>query len=110
MPKIQYTGLSHIREISNADFKSVGVEDQNKCKWVRDERTVLDVSEAAATYLLEQEPKGEFTLIEDEPEVLGEVAPQSDENATLQEGNIPPAPPGATGPAGPTPTPGSSTP
>lgn len=93
MAKIQYTGLSHFREITAADWKSVGVEDQNKTVWERDAETVLDVSDAAAEYLLKKEPKGDFKVIEDdEPE---EVAPIE---------NNPPAdiPSGAAETTGPT--------
>lgn len=73
MPKVQYIGTSHYREFSKADWSNVGVEDQSHVGWDRDNRQdrkgfnqVNDVSDAAAKYLMEKEPKGDFKIIEGE--------------------------------------------
>lgn len=73
MPKVKYVGSSNYREISAADFKSVGVEDQSGLVWDRDDRrdrrgaaVIHDVSEAAATYLIEKEPTGDFEIVKEE--------------------------------------------
>lgn len=71
---VRYTGDAGIRKISAADFKSVGVEDQNQIEIagvnLRDRArrnklgTEVDVSEAAAKYLTENE---DFEPVEKSP-------------------------------------------
>lgn len=48
---LQYTGAADQKEFTNADFKSVEVEGQNKVVFTRDE-PVQEVSTAAAEWLL----------------------------------------------------------
>lgn len=76
MPKVQYKGTSHFREITAADWKSVGVEDQGKVVWDRDgtgsphypgAAQVHEVNDAAWAYLSEKETPGQFTLVEEAP-------------------------------------------
>lgn len=62
MPKVKYTGLANYREISAADFKSLGVEDQQGVKWDRDDRRdrsgwkqVVELSDAALAALQEND-------------------------------------------------------
>src|SRR5215213_11929235 len=68
MPKIQYIGISHYREITKDDFKGAGVEDQEGVGWDRDNRRdkegfsqVNEVSEGAAGLLLKDK---EFTAVD----------------------------------------------
>ncbi len=72
MPKVQYVGISHYREITKADWESVGVDDQEAVRWDRDNRRdkegfsqVVEVSDGAATFLMEKEPKGDFAIVND---------------------------------------------
>lgn len=85
MAKVRYTGLSGIRAFTEADFESVGVEDQGDVKFagpnLYDHRAHkltpnaggVDVSDAAARHLVENEGHmvdgflvTEFELIEEE--------------------------------------------
>lgn len=74
MQTVRYTGTAGVREISSNDFKSVGVEDQNLIRVrganLMDEQLrreiddTVEVSEAAAKYLIENE---DFELVEKTP-------------------------------------------
>lgn len=62
MPKVKYTGQANYREISAADFKSLGVEDQRGVKWDRDGvndrkgwSQVVELSDAALAALNEKD-------------------------------------------------------
>lgn len=66
MPQFQYVGISHYREITRDDFKSVGI-DHDTLGWDRDNRRdkegfnqVNDVSDEVARHLENNEPKGDF--------------------------------------------------
>lgn len=105
MPRVQYKGSSHYREFTKADWTGVGVEDQNKVVFDRDSRggdgahsgaslsQVHELSEAAAKYLLENEPKGEFVIVENSaestPPLVDEPA-SSGINAPTPGATIPP--------------------
>lgn len=82
MPKLKhaYAGSPHTRVIRAADFRSLGVEDQDKVEWSPKNKHVAELSEAAATALMELEP-GDWELIDesgtasesggDDDEILG---------------------------------------
>lgn len=65
MPKLQYVGQSHFREISAADFKRVGADGQGKIRVARSDifpehnpdnvPTEVEVSDEAAGWLLANE-------------------------------------------------------
>lgn len=71
---VRYTGQAGIRKISAADFKSVGVEDQNQIEvagrnlqdaaLAQKLGNTVEVSEAAAKYLTEKES---FELVDNQP-------------------------------------------
>lgn len=46
---------AHIRTISAADFRSVGVEDQERVSWDETNDFTAEVSDAAAEYLVAKE-------------------------------------------------------
>lgn len=115
MPRVQYVGTSHYREFTAADWKNVGVEDQDKVVFDRDNRggdgvhsgrslaQVHEVSEAAAQYLMEKEPKGDFKLIEDEPAdpaALSQEPTDASPESQTTEGSNPGAVPGLSSPTG----------
>lgn len=62
MARVQYVGTSNFREITNADWKSIGVEDQGKVVWDRDKKEVHEISDAAWAWLNENE-KGDYKLV-----------------------------------------------
>ncbi len=74
MPKLRYVGGSHYREITKANFKSIGVEDQDKIHvagrnakvMLGDHKTpdTVEVSEAAATWLLDFE-RGDWEVVDE---------------------------------------------
>lgn len=55
MPKLKYTGPADVRKIGKADFAAVGVEDQTAIEAVKKNGFVVEVSDAAAEYLLREE-------------------------------------------------------
>lgn len=65
MKKVQhaYINTPHIRTISAADFKSLGVEEQGKVEWNPGNRHVAELSDEAAAKLLEAEP-GEWRVLD----------------------------------------------
>lgn len=52
MAKVKYTGSADKRSISSADFKKVGVKDQDKAIWDESNDFTTEVSEAASEYLV----------------------------------------------------------
>lgn len=58
-----YINTPHVRVITAADFKSLGVEEQGKAEWGPNNRHVVEISDEAAAKLLEVEP-GEWRIIE----------------------------------------------
>lgn len=86
--KLKYTGQSHFREVAAADFKSLGVEDQNQVKIARHDiegadnwrnyKTEVEVSDAAGAKLLELEPT-EWAEVTEEGSSDGNAAPVNDE-------------------------------
>lgn len=73
MVKVKYTGTSNYREISAADWKSLGIEGQGKTVWDRDNargtvgaKQVHELTDEAAQWLLDNEPEGHFEIIEEE--------------------------------------------
>lgn len=66
MPRLKhaYAGTPHRRVINARDFKSVGVDDQEKVEWTPENKHVAEVSEAAATWLTENEP-GDWEVLEE---------------------------------------------
>lgn len=77
MPNLKYVGAAHYREISKADFESLGVEDQGKIRVAgesalvrnHDYKTpqVVELSEDAADALLDIEPD-DWVETEEPPE------------------------------------------
>ncbi len=74
MAKVKYIGTSNFREITAADWKSVGVEGQETAVWDRDDTRlrkgasqIVELNDAALAYLQESE-KGAFEVVEDKPE------------------------------------------
>lgn len=72
MAKVRYTGTSNYREITAADWTSVGFPDQGKTVWDRDNargvvgaRQVHELSDEVAQWLLDNEPKGDFEIEEE---------------------------------------------
>lgn len=61
--KHAYVNTPHVRVITAADFKSIGVEDQQKAEWNPGNRHVVEVSDAAADKLVELEP-GEWKIVD----------------------------------------------
>lgn len=66
MPKVRYIGTSNIREITAADWKSIGVEGQKKVTWDRDKKEAHDISDEALAWLEENEP-GSYEVVTDDP-------------------------------------------
>jgi hypothetical protein len=80
VPKVQYVGTSNFREITTSDWKNVDVEDQSSTVWDRDNlrtrkdaKKVLEISDAALAYLMENE-KGDFKVIQESPPAVTEDA------------------------------------
>lgn len=78
MKKVRFHGDSHYRVIEAKDWKSLGFEGQGKIIWDRDNRggdnvhpksdslaQVHEVSDEVADWLLANEPKGHFKIVED---------------------------------------------
>lgn len=85
MVKVKYTGTSNYREITAADWTSIGFKDQGKTVWDRDNargtvgaKQVHELSEEAAQWLLDNEPEGDFEILEEE------------EAASTNAGDVPP--------------------
>jgi len=76
MPKLQYVGQSHFREISAANFTSIGAEGQKKILVARHDvfpeqnpnnvPTEVEVSDEAANWLLANE-SSDWKVVEDAP-------------------------------------------
>lgn len=99
MPRVKYKGTSNYREILAADWKSVGVEDQGKVVWDRDNargvvgaKPIQEVSEAAAQYLLDNEPEGDFEVLEDEIPDIPEGGGDADAEGEAKAGKAKPKP------------------
>ncbi len=83
MVKVKYKGGSNYREISAADWTSLGFPEQGKTVWDRDNargavsaKQVIELSEEAAQWLLDNEPKGDFEIVEEaEAAGTGETPP-----------------------------------
>lgn len=68
MKKVQhaYVNTPHLRVITAADFRSLGVEDQERAVWEPKNGHVVEVSDEAAAKLLEVEP-GEWRVVDGDP-------------------------------------------
>lgn len=77
MKKVQYHGDTHYRIIEAKDWKSLGIENQGKVIWDRDNRggddvhpksadlaQVHELADEAADWLLKNEPKGHFKIVD----------------------------------------------
>lgn len=107
MTTLKYTGQAHFREIGKADFSQHGV-DQNAIKVARHDifpqdnhknyKTTIEVSDEAATWLLEHEA-GEWEVVEDEDQEKSQDSPADEvENPPPSASD---APDGVGLPAGP---------
>lgn len=79
MPKIQYVGSSHYRLLEASDWKNLGIEDQGKVVWDRDNRggdglhsgkslaQIHDLPQEAIDALLAVEPKSDYKIVDDAP-------------------------------------------
>jgi len=67
MPNVkhEYAGSPNRRIITAADFRSVGVEDQVRSEWLPENDHIVQVSQAAADYLLQHETG--FSITDETP-------------------------------------------
>ncbi len=81
MQSIKYVGTSNYREITAADWKSLGIEGQSGVVWDRDSTNVLhkrgakqvhDLEDAAVEWLLAN-LSNEFEVVETSSEPISEV-------------------------------------
>lgn len=97
MVKVKYTGTSNYREITAADWTSIGFKDQGKTVWDRDNargtvgaKQVHELSEEAAQWLLDNEPEGDFEILEEEANDA-DAGNATDANPDASLAAVPPA-------------------
>lgn len=77
-----YAGTPHTRQISAADFKSLGVEGQKQVSWSPANQHTAELDDAAAQRLMDAEP-GDWELVEgdDSDGDASRLSGDSEENA-----------------------------
>lgn len=87
MPTVQYTGPSHFRTISKSDFTAAGVDDAERLEVCREDvvndgdrnpgrkiKNTAEVTQAVADFLIENEGKVDWKIVDDAQPVPSQVA------------------------------------